>query len=404
MHGPDAPEEPPDEGDAAAPETKEPSKTVGQNVILFVRDLAVAFLVVGLVFGVLATYTRVWPPVVVVESDSMQHSNRESYVGIIDTGDIVLVQSVGKATDVVTYAEGAASGYQTYGNFGDVIVFHQPGASLTATPIIHRAMLYVERNPAGGVDIPALAAYPGGWTGNHAAGCVETRPLCLTSVTVHGVRSWNTQQLGTTDVTWSNLDAAPNGGFLTKGDHNSGGDGWPGPVAVGRIVGKARGELPWFGLIKLTLARGETGCCRGWGDPIAPKASWDSLIVGLVVIIVGPFLADFAWGWLSSRRKEKPDPLQTFARRIFRRPLVLWQRIAAVGVALACFAAALYALIAILAGPAGGLEAALLALGGVGLVVSLLGATYGGPEGPAKVTAEDRTGSSGPGAGGPGGP
>ena len=292
---------------AEEPEEERP-KTLREQVLLFARDLAVAFLIVAIVMGLLFAYARVWPPMVVVESNSMQHSESESFVGVIDTGDLVLVQVVGTARDVVPYVEGRATGHQTYGEYGDVIVFAKPRAALTSTPIIHRAMAYVVRNATGGADVPGLARLPAAaWsalatnnsTGNFAQGILE---FTLRDV---GYMGLNLTFRPADELTIANVAA----GFLTKGDHNLIPDGH-GAVAVNRILGKARGELPWFGLLKLTLFPGRTGCCPdGWGDTRAPKNSWDALLVSLVLIIVGPFAADFGWsyyrGWRKKRKAEK---------------------------------------------------------------------------------------------------
>jgi len=60
------------------------------------------------------------------------------------------------------------------------------------------------------------------------------------------------------------------------------------------VVGRARGELPWFGLLKLTLQPTDACCPGGWGDPEAPKNSWDSLLVGLAFLIALPFILEIA--------------------------------------------------------------------------------------------------------------
>src|SRR3989304_2635492 len=65
--------------------------------------------------------------------------------------------------------------------------------------------------------------------------------------------------------------------------------------------GRARGEIPWFGLLKLTLdpARSGTKCCDGWGDPLAPRNSWDSLTIALPLVFGAPFIVGggpWAWG------------------------------------------------------------------------------------------------------------
>ena len=284
---------------------EEDPKSLRQSTLLFARDLAVAFLIVAIVMGLLFAYTQVWPPMVVVESDSMQHSGTSSFVGVIDTGDLVLVQAVHARSDITTYVEARATGSETYSNFGDVIIFHAPGRAIDATPIIHRAMVYVVRNASGGVDVPSLADLDASqWSGMWGAQ-PATAPLHLTQLTLKAVRSWHMNGPSTVDISWE-TGSVRTSGFLTKGDHNPGpnGDGWGDAVGVERIVGKARGELPWFGLIKLTLAPGASGCCPGWGRG-APRNSWDSLLISLVVIIVGPFAADFGWAFWKDWRKEK---------------------------------------------------------------------------------------------------
>src|SRR3990170_822841 len=221
----------------APPEAEEPEeerpKTLREQVLLFARDLAVAFLIVAIVMGLLFAYARVWPPMVVVESNSMQHSDAESFVGVIDTGDLVLVQAVGTAGDVVPYIEGRATGHATYGDYGDVIVFAKPGAALTSTPIIHRAMAYVVRNTTAGADVPGLEGLPpsawsalatNGSTGNYAYGIWE---FTLYSV---GYRDQSPSFNASHELTISDVSA----GFLTKGDHNQNPDGH-GAVAVTRI-------------------------------------------------------------------------------------------------------------------------------------------------------------------------
>ncbi len=75
------------------------------------RDLLVAAIIVVVFLAAIYLYAGVWPPLVVVESSSMQHSNQESFLGVIDTGDMVFQQAAPTRADVVTYLEGRASGY-----------------------------------------------------------------------------------------------------------------------------------------------------------------------------------------------------------------------------------------------------------------------------------------------------
>lgn len=279
------------------PEEEKP-KSLRESAILFARDIAVAFLVVAIVLGAMFAYTQVWPPMVVVESDSMQHSDAESFIGVIDTGDLVLVQSVRTPGDVTTYIEGRARNHATYSDFGDVIIFQRPGAGPGSTPIIHRAMAYVQPNATSGADVPSLADLDPQFWRAERDGVQTPVPFGITAFTL--------LQVGyRAAAVRFDVSSVSTAGFLTKGDHNDNPDTW-GPVGVGRILGKARGELPWFGLIKLTLAPGATGCCpSGWGDRRAPSNSWDALLISLILIIVGPFAADFGWSWWKERRKER---------------------------------------------------------------------------------------------------
>jgi signal peptidase len=295
-------------------EEEEP-RSLRQSVILFARDLAVAFLVVAIVMGILFGYTQVWPPMVVIESRSMQHSNSESFVGVIDTGDLVLVQAVRQPADVVTWIEGHGNGHRTYSDYGDVIIFERPNALPASTPIIHRAYAFVLANGTAGADVPSLLRLPSaswdaksavnGTRGNFAYGIWE--------FTLRNA-SWTEDRTLTFNATTALARGGVTSGFMTKGDNNPDVDSY-GAVHVNRILGRARGELPWFGLIKLTLAPGESGCCRGWGDPVAPLNSWNALLVSLIVLIAGPFLADWGLAWWQDQRKKRRRAKEAAARK-----------------------------------------------------------------------------------------
>lgn len=64
------------------------------------------------------------------------------------------------------------------------------------------------------------------------------------------------------------------------------------------VIGRARGEIPWFGLLKLALQPTDSCCSLGWGDPEAPKNSWDSLLASLIFLFALPFILEYAGrGW-----------------------------------------------------------------------------------------------------------
>jgi len=276
-----------------------PGEPMGKKseVIALVQDIVVALVVVAIVLGALYVYGGRWPPMVVVESESMQHSDDWSFVGVIDTGDLTLVRVLDKSGPVVTWVEGRDSDYSTYGEFGDVIIYHKNGLTQT-TPIIHRAIVRIEYNETGGgFDVPSIE---GNWN-------------VQASFEIADFTSYHTGEPETIDLVIDitaillnferNPAVDPHGGIITKGDHNREVDqfslpAWTGqgapppgvsrlvePVEDGSIVGVARGEIPWFGLIKL-WARGQTEA-----HP-PPGNSGSNLVISVVLLLVAPFLAE----------------------------------------------------------------------------------------------------------------
>ena len=278
----------------------------------FWRDLAkdaiIAGAIVALFLGGLYVYSGVWPPLVVVESSSMSHSDAESKLGVIDTGDMVFQQTVSGRAAVVTYIEGRVTGYATYGDYGDVIIFRR---ATSATPIIHRAIMYIELHPDGTANVPDLLQLPfGEWSARNRTASTRV-PENLTSVTIHHM---GFEQNINMTFSFGGFGLTQRSGFVTMGDHNSWSEcqgtvsdcrvGYDSIGTIPRlqdIQGRARGELPWIGLIKLTLQPTDTCCPRGWGTTGAdgaPKNSWDSLLVTLVFLAALPFLLEYASrGW-----------------------------------------------------------------------------------------------------------
>ena len=133
---------------------------------------------------------------VAVESGSMLPN-----IGI---GDVVIIQSA-QQTHIISHTEGALSGYTSFDEYGDVILYRKYGSS-TDTLIIHRAMYWVE----------------------------EGEPM------------------------WSGGPAAPHSGYITKGDNNWGIDqkastSWRQPVKEEWIIGVARWHIPWVGYLSLAV-------------------------------------------------------------------------------------------------------------------------------------------------------
>ncbi len=275
------------------------SESAKEEAKEWIKDIVVALLVISILMGALYAYTGLWPPMVVVESGSMQHSNDRSYIGVIDTGDIVLSKKVSPMEDIKTYVEGRAIGYEKYGDYGDVIIYHPLG--LDVTPIIHRAVLYMYWNSTGSFDVPGLKHLQYG------------RDYATDSASWHGIR----QEIVIYDYGYAHRDLHidvnrllryHHGGYLTAGDHNVARgysvDQNSGicaePIKTDWVMAKAVGELPWFGLIKLSFS-------GSLHENPAPTNSWVMLIISLSLLIVAPMLVEKLWDTREARRKQSEN-------------------------------------------------------------------------------------------------
>jgi signal peptidase len=182
------------------------------------REVLISVIIVATVGLLLFAISGIWPPMVAVESGSMEPN--------MVRGDLIVVSAVdrfgapGGAADthVSTVATGEVSGYHSFGAPGDVIIFSPPGRR--GSPIIHRAHLWVE----AGEDwtTRADASHLGG------ASCAQ-----ITSC------------------------PAPHAGFITKGDANPQYDqvnGIAGPVRSAWVTGAARLRIPYLGHIRLLVS------------------------------------------------------------------------------------------------------------------------------------------------------
>lgn len=205
--------------------------------ISLLRDIIVAFLAVFIVLMILWTYTGQWfaAPMVAIESGSMEHPNSPfGRLGTIDAGDMVLVQKVYTKKDIIPHggnfggaqAEGD-NGLQTYGDYGDVIIYKPLGRE-DVSQIIHRAMCWVEVNTDNQTTTYTIAEY----------GIFNQTSITISELGLHNKKpNWK------------------HSGYLTKGDNNNiidqVSDICPQPVKVTWVSGKARLEIPWLGTINL---------------------------------------------------------------------------------------------------------------------------------------------------------
>ena len=273
--------------EAAVPEAVQ--RVIG--VLKRLRVFLIAGAIVLLIVVGLCAYSGIWPPLVVVESNSMQHSATTSYIGVIDTGDMVIMKKVTGLGEIRTYLDGVKDGYQTYSENGDVIIYRPLGTNGT-TPVIHRALCMVEYNQTGNsFDIPALKDIPASmWSVAYAP---KTWYDLKTQVNLTGIGyDQVTVKIDLKSILtyFDKPGRTPHGGIITLGDNNHGVVDQsaficPEPVKAEWIEGVARGELPWFGLLKLWI----TGPSP---EGKVPENSKTDLFVSLALIIGVPVAID----------------------------------------------------------------------------------------------------------------
>jgi signal peptidase I len=281
------------DADEEEPPSKHPNYWRARDSLYFEPLVALAIIVL-LIVGMYA-YTQNWPPLYVVESDSMQHGS-DDVLGLINTGDLVLAQKV-PISSIATYADGISSGYSTYGEYGDVILYLPNGADVT--PVIHRAIVFLTYNPDGTYNVSGLSGLPCGTATNRVYATTFTRNDCATtdlSTTLELFNiGWRHVNLS---IPLSSGALGAHSGFLTMGDNNFGcspagtNTGCPDQqgglsqlVDPGWIVGVARGMIPWFGAFKLFLEGNAA---------MVPSQSWEWLGLTLASVILLAFGIHYA--------------------------------------------------------------------------------------------------------------
>lgn len=220
------------------------------------RDILIAVVTIILVFiGIFAgvsLYSGHSPPFSVVVSQSMQHDNNQSQIGVIDTGDIVLVRDKSKV-EIHTYLEGYSTGYSTFGDYGSVIIYRNEGGY----NIIHRAIMCIEIKEEGGIKyafIPYLEEYP------YTVGVTDFKKITTNfSIERTGYRDGIEIYIGIENI----IEKSDVGdvGYITMGDNNTFIDqnssfpipGVKGIVTYEKIVAIPTIEIPWLGCFKLLL-------------------------------------------------------------------------------------------------------------------------------------------------------
>jgi signal peptidase len=196
--------------------------TTDRLLVATVRELVTTLLAVATVVAILLAVSGVWPPVVAVESGSMDPNMAVGDAVYVVEGQRFAPDAAREDTGIVSAAAGRSADYEKFGRPGDVIVIDPPSANRGL--IIHRAMFWVEAgenwydraNQSAIVadDCAALANCP-----------------------------------------------APHAGFITRGDANPTYDqaktDFLGPVQPSQVRGKAVARFPELGLIGLSSAPAE---------------------------------------------------------------------------------------------------------------------------------------------------
>jgi signal peptidase len=196
--------------------------TTRNGPVMVLRELLVSVTTVALIGLLLFSLAGVWPPMVAVESGSMEPNMHK--------GDLVFVAEPGRyvpgeaATEgVVTLETGEEVQYRSFGDYGSVVIYERLYAG---SPVIHRAHFYVEEGENWYDE--ANESYIS------ATHCGETPDEGLPNC------------------------PAPNAGFITKGDNNPSYDQVMGiarePVPRSRIIGTAQVRVPYLGYVRLWLS------------------------------------------------------------------------------------------------------------------------------------------------------
>jgi signal peptidase I len=273
-----------------------------------VREVLVGALIILVLLGSLWGYTGQpinRSAVRVVTTGSMMHCTNGfpplgrdcddphfGRLGTIDPGDMILLMHVSDPTAVSTEAAGGKS---HYGKSGDVVVY-RPDGQPSRTPVIHRALFWLQMNDDDTFTIAAL-------------GLDHVDNLDQPQVRALGLGSGYADSV----MKDARLDSVcgPVGparsGFITRGDNNAVADQAlhspisTCPVKTAWVLGKARGELPWIGLIRLVagdVTSGSRDYHNAAGD--TKVLMWSTILL----LVGGPYVYEK----VRERRRRRAAP------------------------------------------------------------------------------------------------
>ncbi len=256
----------------------------------------VAVVMVICIFSSILLYSQEWPPISVIESESMTHSGYWQ-PGTMNVGDIVFVKKATTAPgNIITYVTGRDTGYRTYGQFGNVILYK----SSSDLVIIHRAMFYLSWNDSQ----PVVQGYH-----NQSWMKVTSKYVEIDGAGINGrnlvvliggfVNQSGFITCGDYNLVHSMLTATWNNSLYIASDQNVGITNHP--INSSRLVGVAFWDIPWFGLIKLNILR----LYNQWPEyNQVAKNSYYYLFASLMAILI---LAFFPYNTVVSKKTKRSE-------------------------------------------------------------------------------------------------
>ncbi len=266
----------------------------------FLIGIAILGIIIAGSYGSLILYSGMGTPFSVVTSQSMQHDPERSELGIIDTGDLVIVKDKDKAV-IQSYVKGTETGYSTFGDYGSVIIYQR---DFKSNPVIHRAIVWLDWNPDTETwSSEELKNYKGEWfcTKNIGGSSVETKD----PDDLGGILTFRnlTQSHKSPSLNLDNLTKIS--GYATMGDNpvsNLNFDQTSGIInhliEIDDIKSVPTAEVPWIGVIKL-LTNGNTANLK-----YVPN-SLPSLIMTIVTLIGLISFADLSYQYYLSKKKNE---------------------------------------------------------------------------------------------------
>jgi signal peptidase len=196
--------------------------TTRNGLSMVLREVLISVGTVALIGLLLFSLSGVWPPMVAVESGSMEpHMYKGDLVFIAEPGRYV--PDGAAVHGVVTVETGQEVDYRSFGDYGSVVVYQRSNGG---PPVIHRAHFFVEEGE--------------NWYGKANKSYISA------------------SECGASPDEALRNCPAPSDGFVTKGDNNAEYDQVSGiavePIPRERITGTAQVSVPYLGYVRLWLS------------------------------------------------------------------------------------------------------------------------------------------------------